>query len=255
MAGKSIMDYTWEIYTKNIWLILVASVPGLFGMILPIIVGMINPADPVYIALGGAYLRTGSIVDLTPVDSGIMIASLLISLYLMSFAIVGINLVVKRQRTLKGLTLEEIKAITKHTNSVFMIFLIATILLLLIQLITYEYQIQKYLAPLLNLIVGLGLLFLPTAMVMDEVRPFRAMQRSFSIIRKKPSLVLLWMVVALMLLSIVDVIVLFVVNSVPFIPHVIGPLIVIAFNSLIILPYLIVMLAQIYISKYTILVD
>ncbi|MFH1306186.1 MAG: hypothetical protein ABIH83_00830 [Candidatus Micrarchaeota archaeon] len=64
-----------------------------------------------------------------------------------------------------------------------------------------------------------------------------------------------WILIAFVLLSIVDVIVLAIVDFVPFIPHSVGPWFVLIFNSLIVLPYLIVMLAQIYISKYTILVD
>ncbi|MFH1306787.1 MAG: hypothetical protein ABIH83_04010, partial [Candidatus Micrarchaeota archaeon] len=180
MGKKSILSYTFEIYLKNFGLILLAAVPGLFGLIIPLVVGM-----PTYIALGGAYLRTGTIPDLGIGAAVFMIIALLISLYLMSFAIVGINLVVKRQRTLKRLSTEEIASVAKYTNSVFLIFLIGTVLLLLVQLLTFEYQIQKFLAPVLNLIVGFGLLFLPAAMVMDDARAFRALQKSFDVVIKK----------------------------------------------------------------------
>ena len=248
--SKSVLNYTLKIYFKNFGLILVAALPGLFGLILPLVVGM-----PSYIALGGAYLRTGSIVDLDSLAFFGMAVSVVISLYLMSFAIVGINLVVKRQRTLKRLSTENLKSIARWTNSVFVMYLIAAILLLLVQLYTYENQLQRVLAPLLNLVVGFGMLFLPTAMVMDEVRTFRALQRGIRMIIKKPGLVLQWMVIALVLLSVVDLVFLALVDFLDFIPRILGQWIVMIFNSLIILPFLIVMLAQIYINKYTILVD
>lgn len=248
--GKSILDYTTEIYIKNFALIMLAAAPGLLGLIIPLVVGM-----PTYIALGGVYLRTGTIPDLQPLQAAVMIITLMISLYLMSFAIVGITLVVKRQRTLKKLSLEELGSIAKMTNSVFVVFVISAILLLLVQLLTFEYQIQRYVAPIANLIIGLGLLFMPTAIVMDDARMFRAMQKSFDLVGRKFVVVMQWIAIAIILLSVVDVVALFFVGLLEFVPHSIGPWLVMIFNSLVLMPFLIVMLAQIYISKYTILVD
>jgi len=248
--SNSILQYTMGVYLKNFELILMAAVPGLFGLILPLVVGM-----PSYIALGGTYLRTGSIVDLNYFGVTALIISVLISLYLMSFAIVGINLVVKRQRTLKKISAETLGSVAKMTNSVFVVYLIATILLLLVQLFTYETQLQRIIAPVLNLIIGFGMLFLPTAMVMDEVRSFRALQRGVTMLFAKPIAVLQWVVIALVLLSAMDLLFLTFVDFVTFVPRILGQWAVMVFNSLIILPFLIVMLAQIYINKYTILVD
>jgi hypothetical protein len=250
MGNKGILSYAMQIYLENFALIMLAAVPGFLGLVIPLVVGM-----PTYIALGGAYLRTGTIPDLEPVQAAVMVITLLISLYFMSFAIVGINLVVKRQRTLKKLSLEELGSIAKMTNSVFTVFVIAEILLLLVQLLTFEYQVQRIAAPVLGLVIGLGMLFMPTAIVMDDVRLFRAMQRSFDLVGRKSMLVLQWIVFAIVLLSLVDLVVLFLVGLLPFIPHFIGSWLVMIFNSLVLMPFLIVMLAQIYISKYTILVD
>ncbi|PIT84675.1 hypothetical protein COU37_02000 [Candidatus Micrarchaeota archaeon CG10_big_fil_rev_8_21_14_0_10_45_29] len=256
---KSLLKYTWDIYRKNFALLVLAAVPGLLGLVIPLIVSALNTADPIYISLGATYLRTMSIVDLSTIDVVVMGVSFLISLYLMSFAIVGINLVVKRQRTLRRLEMEVIKSIAQMTNSVFVVFLSATMILLIIQVVAYEYNAQAVLAPILNFVVGLGLLLMPAALVMDDVRAFRALQRGLRVVAKSPRAVFEWIVVALILLSVLDFILFFVFglldNVLPFNVHFVASWIVLAFNSLIILPYLIVMLAQIYISKYTILVD
>ncbi len=246
---NTIMKYTMQMYFKNFGLIILASIPGLFGLMIPLFVGM-----PSYIALGGVYLRTDNIVDLDNVAAIVMIVSVLISVYLMSFAVVAINMVIKRQRTMKRLSVDNLKSIAHWTNSVFVAYIIAMILFLLIQIYTYDNPARGIIVPLANITIGFAMLFFPTAMVIDEVRSFIAMQRSVKMIISKPIVILQWMVVALLLLSLVDLIFLTIVDVFSFIPRIVGQWAVMIFNSLVILPYMIVLLAQIYINKYTILV-
>jgi len=246
---NTIMEYTMQVYLKNFGLIILASIPGLFGLAMPLLVGM-----PSYVSLGGVYLRTASIVDLDNVAIVAMSASVLVCVYLMSFAIVAINMVIKRQRTMKRLSMDDLRSIAQWTNSVFVAYISAMILFLLVQIYTYDNQWQSVIVPLVNIIIGFGLLFFPTAMIMDEIRSFRALQRSIGMVFAKPVLILQWLIISLILLSVVDVVSLTIVDFLPFIPRIIGQWAVMAFNSLIILPFLIVLLAQIYINKYTILV-
>ena len=242
MERASILAHTWEVYAQNFWLLALMAIPGFFGLAIPVLIG-----TPSFIALGGSYLRTGSIPDLTPMSLATMLSSLLLSLFLMGFAIVNINLVVKSQRTLTQIKKEVIASISTTTLSVFWVFLVALLLLLIIQLLGYEYGLQAILSPIIALPIGLIMLFMPTAMVIDEIRPFRAMQRSVETIISKLPLVILWNVIALILLVIIDVIFLWLI------PHPFASWLVLLVNSIIILPYLVVLLAQIYISKYTIL--
>lgn len=241
-AQPSIFEHTWRVYRQNFWLILLMAVPGLFALLIPLLVG-----TPSFIALGGTYLRTGSIPDLTPPSAGVMLVALLLSLYLMSLAIVNINLVIKSERTLTQVGKEVMRNLSTTTLSVFWMYLIGVLMLLIIQLITYEYNMQALLSPLLSMVVGMGLLFLPTAMVMDEVRPWRALERSARILVTKAPLVALWMVIALLSLTLVDGVLLWLA------PHPLASWLVLLFNSLLVLPFLVVMLGQVYISKYTIL--
>ncbi len=238
----SIFEYTWKAYTENFWVILLMAVPALFALAIPILVG-----TPTFIAMGGTYLRTGSIPDLNSTSAALMLVSLLLSLFLMSFAMVNINLVIKSQRTLTQIGKEVMRNLSTTTLSVFWMYLIGVLMLFIIQLVTFEYNLQAILAPLLSMGVGMGLLFLPTAMVMDDVRPWRALERSARIIVTKAPLVLLWMAIALLVLTMVDGL------SLWLLPHPLASWLVLLFNSLVALPYLVVMLGQIYISKYTIL--
>jgi hypothetical protein len=244
MSKKSILSYTTEIYRKNFRLILFAALPGLIGLLIPLLF-----IPTTYNALGGVYLRTGNITQMGLWDMGILIGAMMMSIYLMSFAIVSINIVIKSQRTMRSIGRRVVESLGTTTLSVFMMFLIASLFLVLIQLLTFELQMQQILAPILNAIVGLVMLFLPAAIVIDEVRPFRALQRSIRLLKKKWRLVFTWLIIALFVLSVFDWVMLSII------PHPHASWIVLILNSLIILPYLIVLLGQIYISKYTILVD
>ncbi len=251
MSKDSLFSYTWKAYTSNFWPILLMAIPGLLALVIPMMVG-----TPVFIALGGAYLRTNSIPDLGPAQAALMIAAALISVFLMSFAIVSINLVIKSQRTLSHIRGEIMHSLGTTTLSVFWIYLMASIVLLIVQLYAFEYGVQALLAPLLNLIVGTVILLIPTSMVMDEVRPWRAFERSIDTVSRKWPLIGLWLLSALFALSLFELVLLFVSDPsgglLGFMrPYV--PAIILLFNSLILTPFMVVMLGQIYISKYTII--
>ncbi|VVB99783.1 Uncharacterised protein [uncultured archaeon] len=240
--AENILSYTFKAYTKNIKLISFFSIPALVAFLIPLLIN-----TPVFAALGGSFLRTGSIPDLTAAELGVIIIGMLASLYLISFAIVNINIVIKSQRTGTSIRNEVIKGITGYTLNVFLLFLLGTIALLIIQLLTFELGVQAWLAPILSLIVWLPLFYAPAALVIDEMRPYRAAQKSFSMVFSKFPYFLLWLVIAFILLSLLDIIFL---NA---LPHKLGSLAVLLVNSLVLMPFLIVLQTEIYLSKYTIL--
>jgi len=240
--AESILSLSLKSYAKNIGLISFFSIPSLIAFLIP---AMVN--TPVFSALGGSFLRTGSIPDMTGADLGIVICGVLISLYLVSFAIVNINIVIKSQRTGTSIKKEVFKGITGYTLNVFMLFLLGTIALLIIQLLTFEMGAQKLLAPALSLIVWLPLFYAPAALVIDDLRPYRAAQKSVSMIISKLPYFLLWLVIAFVLLAVIDF------AALALLPHKVGSLAVLLLNSLLLMPFLIVLQTQIYMSKYTIL--
>ncbi len=240
--AESILSLSLKSYAKNIGLISFFSIPSLIAFLIP---AMVN--TPVFSALGGSFLRTGSIPDMTGADLGIVICGVLISLYLVSFAIVNINIVIKSQRTGTSIKKEVFKGITGYTLNVFMLFLLGTIALLIIQLLTFEMGAQKLLAPALSLVVWLPLFYAPAALVIDDLRPYRAAQKSVSMIISKLPYFLLWLVIAFVLLAVIDF------AALALLPHKVGSLAVLLLNSLLLMPFLIVLQTQIYMSKYTIL--
>jgi hypothetical protein len=240
--AENILAHSFEAYRKNIRMISFFSLPALIGLLIPI---MVN--TPVFSALGATFLRTGSIPDLTYADFGVILLALLASLYLVSFAIVNINIVIKSQRTQTSIKNEVLKGITGYTLNVFLLYLLGTIALVIIQLLTFELGAQSWLAPLLSLIVWCPLFYAPAGLVIDELRPWRAAEKSFKMVFSKFHYFLLWLVISFVLLSVLDFLFLNVLE------HKVGSLAVLLINSLVLMPFLIVLQTQIYISKYTIL--
>lgn len=239
---ESLLDITIKSYAENANLIMFFAIPALFAFVIPVLVG-----TPTYNALGGIYLRTGSIPDLSEFSLGVMVVALLVSLYLMSFAIVNINIVVKSQRTNTSIKTEVLKGITTYTVNVFWIFLVAQMVLLIVQLLTYGMPGQQIVAPLLSLLISIPILFAPAALVIDGLRPWRALEKSVQITFSKLHYVALWIVMSILILSVVDGLALFLL------PQGIGTWVAVVLNALVLMPFLIVMLAQIYMSKYTII--
>ena len=240
--AENILSYSFKAYKDNIKLISFFSIPALIAFLIP---AMVN--TPVFSALGGSFLRTGSIPDMTASDLGIVLCGVLASLYLVSFAIVNINLVIKSQRTGTSVKKEVIKGITGYTLNVFSLFLLGTIAILIIQLVTFEMGAQRWLSPLLSLIVWLPLFYAPAGLVIDDLRPFRAAQKSVSMIISKFPYFLLWLAIAFVLLALFDGL------ALALLPHKVGSLAVLLLNSLLLMPFLIVLQTQIHMSKYTIL--
>lgn len=240
--AENILTYSFQAYTKNVKLISFFSIPALIALLIPLLVN-----TPVFAAMGGTFLRTGSIPDMTASDLGVIIIVLIACLYLISFAIVNINLVIKSQRTGTSIKNEVIKGITGYTLNVFLLFLLGTLGLLIIQLLTFELGAQAWLSPILSLVVWLPLFYAPAALVIDDMRPFRAAQKSFSMVFSKLPYFLLWLGIAFVLLSLLDLVFLNVLA------HKTGSLVVLLVNSLVLMPFLVVLQTQIYMSKYTIL--
>lgn len=238
---KGILQHSIDAYLGHIRLISLFSLSLLFAFLIPLFVRL-----PTYVSLGGIFLRTGSIPELTSVDAGVMVLSFLVSLFLISFAMVNINLVIRSERTSTHIGNEVIRGITKYTLNVFWLYLTAELLLLIIQLITFEWGVQEILSPILSFLIVLPFFYAPAGLVIDDLRPFRAVQKSLSMVLSKLPYFLLWLAISFVLLTIPELF-LFAI-----LPHGIVPWLVLALNSLLLMPFLIVLQTQIYMSKYSI---
>lgn len=239
-----VLKYTANAYLKNVKMVSFFSLPFLLAVLIPLLA-----PTPTYVALGGTFLRTGSMyVDLTGLDIAVIVVSFLVSLFLVSFAIVAINLLIKSQRTFTNIRTEVLEGIEKYTLTVFWLYLTAFIIGLIAILIGYEYGVSTWLSPLVAFLVSLPLFYAPTAIVIDEQRPLVAMRTSLFMIARRAEMFVLWIVIGIAALSLVDIIFLLLHSYLPYARY----LVLIA-NALLILPFLIMMQVQIYLTKYTIL--
>ncbi len=243
MAKKGVIEHTLSAYLKHIKLISFFSLAAFIALLIPLFVG-----TPTYATLGSMNLRIWSVPDLTIIDIAILSLTFLSSLFLISFAIVAINLVIKSDRTHTSIRKEVVAGVRKYAFNIFWIFLGVELLLFALQLITFELRMQEILYPLLSFAVFIPVFFAPPALVIDDLRPWRALEKSVSLFFSKFPYVLLWtfsgfiafsaMAISLFLLPI---------------PHSISEILILAINSIFILPLLVVFQTQIYMSKYTIL--
>ncbi|MEM3031150.1 MAG: hypothetical protein QXH27_05450 [Candidatus Micrarchaeia archaeon] len=238
----TVLGHSVTAYFRNIRWILLFSVSFLLALAIP----FLSPV-PSYIALGGTFLRTGSIPQLAPLDVVVIALSFLASLFLLSFATVSINLVIKSQRTLTNVRSEVAHGIEKYAIGVFVLYLIAWPLLFLIGLASYEVRLERAATPLASFLLYTLLFYVPTAMVIDEVKPGRAFEVSLRMLFGKPVLFAAWLAIGFLLLSLVSL------ASLSLFPHPLAQYIALVINSLVVLPFLTVMQTQMYLTKYTLL--
>jgi len=239
---SDVVRHSVSAYIRNIRWILLFSVSFILALAIP----FLSPI-PSYIALGSTFLRTGSIPQLSPLDVVVIALSFLASLFLLSFATVSINLVIKSQRTLTNVRSEVAHGIEKYALGVFFLYLIAWALLFLLGIASYEFRLERAIIPLSSFILYTLLFYVPTAMVIDEVKPARAFEVNLRMLSGKPLLFLAWLAIGFVLLSLASAL------SLSLLPHPLAQYAVLVANALVILPFLTVMQTQMYLTKYTLI--
>ncbi|MCX6777901.1 MAG: hypothetical protein NT157_03370 [Candidatus Micrarchaeota archaeon] len=241
MAG--LIDHTIQTFELNIKWILFFSIPSLLAFLVP----LFSPA-PSYVSLGGTFLRTGSIPAMSELDAALAIISFLLSMFLVSIAIVAINMIIKSRRTMTKVSREMVGGLERYTLGVFWLFLTAEILLLVVNLIAYEYAVQEVVGPLVALFISTCIFYAPAAMVIDDLRPVRAIEASLTQIRRRFDYFVLWLAIAILALSALDVLFILIKGFFPYSRYA-----VLVINSLVVMPFLIILQTHSYISKYSIL--
>ncbi len=242
MSISAIIDHTLEAYKKNFKLISFFSFP--FA-----IVFLLSTLLQNFLSLSGIFLRYGSIqTDLSAIDAVIIVGVFLLSLLFFSFALVAVNLVIKSQRTLKRLTHYEHEKIEINTAKMFTLFLAVFVLILVINLLLYDFQLTSSLGLLFSLLISLVILFAPQAIVIDDLSITHALYMSISIIFRRFTYFLAFMAIASFLILLNTQIFMGMESAIPFSRY-----LAVLVNALIILPFLEVMKVQIYLSKYPVL--
>ncbi|VVB66779.1 Uncharacterised protein [Candidatus Gugararchaeum adminiculabundum] len=237
-----VLSYAVKTYLKRINIILFFSIPSLLAFLIPLFSPM-----PTYLAIGGMFVRIGSIKALSGLEIAIILLAFLASLLLFSLAIVAINLVIKAQRTATNIRREVINDLEKYIFGVFWLMIQFTLIVFLIQLVAFEMKWETTVAPVLTFLVTLPLIFAPSGMIIDDLRPYRALGMSIRLIFKNLKYVLLYIVPVFVLISLLEVIFLLAL------PNRIAEITLVLLNSLFVLPFLLVFFTQVYLTKYTLI--
>ena len=230
--------YSWKFYLKRIKIVTVFSSLFLLASLVPFLVSL-----PTYMTLGGVYVRTQSIPELSFFDIVFTSVVYLISLFIISEAIVNINLIIKSKRTWTHTTSEIKKGITKYATKIFLIMIILQLLVLSIQLLLFENSLKTYLYPLLTGALAFLFFFIAPAIVIDESSTLGGIVRSSRLAIRKPVLVLLWALLGFVILSLVKTLLDFIFTD-------FAQYDVLLVNSLLVVPYLIILQTQMYMEKY-----
>ncbi len=243
MGGFGVLlNHAIDAYQRNLKLISAFSIPFLIAFPLSLLL-------PNFVALSATFLRIGSIkTDLSTLDSMLIIAAIVFAIVFFSFAIAAINVVVKSQRTLNRLTSRDIGLIESSTLNLFFIYITAFAVIVAFNLLAFEYAWNPALGMLFGLVVSLLVLFAPQAVVIEEQGLSHAISRSITLIEKKFSYVILFLITAAILLLVNTWFFLELGKALWF-----SRFIALIIQSMFILPFLEVLKTQIYLSKYALL--
>ena len=232
------LGYAIKLYREKAGFVLLFSIPFIISLLIPSLI-----SGPTYISLGAVFLRTGSIPEIDPVGAAVTLFAYLVSMFLIAESIVGITLLVKTRRTLNNPTSEVLGALRKYGITIFLAYTLAAMLILIAQLLTFDLAYRGIILPVLMLVISFGVFFVPQAMVIDGYRLGQAIDVSYSTMRRKFADVVLWILIGTILLTVSELIFFL-------LPHPLGSYLVLLVNSILVLPFLVIYQAQIYMKKY-----
>lgn len=235
---SKILEYTIADFVKKFNMIEVFAIPMIFAFLIPVFV-----AAPSYLAIGGIFLRTGSIPDLSILDILLSVIGCAVSLFLISASVVNINLTIKSKRTQNTIKDEVIMAMQTYALRIFVIYTIILILSFALQVLTYESNIQKIIYPFAMFLISLVTFYVAPAIVIDDSGIFDAIEKSMKIAFQAPLMVLAWVAIGFVALAIIKVVCDLVFGS-------FSGYVVLLINSLLVLPFLILLQTHMYMEKY-----
>lgn len=240
-----VLWHTVDSYLRNLKFLLLFSVSFLIVMPLALLL-------PNFASMGGIFFRFGSISrDIGLVDLALIAVVFCISLLIFSFGLVAVNMVIKTERTMKTISFYEFEKIEHYTFQLFSVFFIVFLASLAINMALYEYGVHSTLGALVSFVASLLVVFAPQAIVIDNQQSRHVPQISLSVIFKKLPLFFTYSVIALVLIALVTQVF---ISLAPAIGHPISAeLLAVAVNGFFVLPFLEVLKAQVYLSKYTLL--
>lgn len=241
---ERIFKHTWEFYTAQF-----SSIAICFSALLVLAYAVLLLAQvPSYPALGAVFLRIISIPDISMTDFLVIGIALILSNFVVADAIVNINLLIKKKRTLSDISTEVWGGIAIYATKVFNVFIIAFLLTMLFQLLTFEVPAHAFAFPVLTLIVSFLLFFTAPAIVIDNEDTITAIARSIELIGRSPlfylTAIILWGAFGLAANTIVGLFAFFIL------PPPYASYFIMLVNSIFVFPLLLILQTHIYMEKY-----
>lgn len=236
---QRVLTHAWKFYRERMKLLMVFAIPFIVAALIPVFV-----PSPTYLSLGGIFVRGGSIPTMTSFDWLLTGIAYLAAIFIIADTVVNITLIIKSKRTLTNVSSEVVNALGKYATKVFVVSIIASLVLYAIFLMLYDVPFQSILYPLISLLVtSTFFIFSPQAIVIDDLDPLEALRASYNVATRKPLYVVLWLAVSF--------IATFVSALIGYIfPSMLIQFVILVLNSIVVLPFLLVLAANIYMEKY-----
>jgi hypothetical protein len=239
----NVLKYTVDTYLSNIRLILLFSLAFVIAFLIPVFASF-----PTYSDAGAIFIRTASLfVNLNIINTAVIVVAVLFSLLFLSFAIVAINIVVKHSRTHTKIKKEVMEGLEKYTAKVFVVLLISTFIVLAVNVLSYSKGYSQILTAVAGLVITPFVFYAPASIVIDDNRTSRAITSSLKYFISRFDYSILWLVIAIILLTLFDFI--FIAIGGPML----SSYLMLAFDSIFILPFLVLLQSELYMKRFRLL--
>jgi hypothetical protein len=239
----NVISYAVRTYSKHLELITLSSLSFVISFIIPAFAQF-----PTFNDLGSIFVRTASMYYNLDIQSTIIIiAATMFSLLFLSFAIVAMAVVVKHSRTSTRITKEVLDGLESYTGKVFTILLLFTGVLMIADIALYGTGYAGIFTAVLGLILTPFFIFAPSSVVIDESSAIRAIKRSARFFAKRFDYFLLWLAIAIILLTLVDGIAIGVSGTL------VSRYAVLVVDSIFVLPFLTILINEMYMKRFALL--
>ena len=239
----NVLKYAIDTYLSNIILIFFFSIAFVIAFLIPAFASF-----PTYNDVGAIFLRTASLfLNLNIINTAIIVIAALFSLLFLSFAIVAINIVVKHSRTHTRIKQEVLSGIERYTAKVFVVLLLGLFIVFVVNLLSYNKGYSPVLTALAELAITPFLFYAPASIVIDGNRITRAIRASAKFFVERFDYFVLWIAVAIILLTCFDFVFITIGGAM------LSRYLMLVFDSLFILPFLVLLQSELYMKRFRLL--
>ncbi|MEM3227583.1 MAG: hypothetical protein QXR58_02115 [Candidatus Micrarchaeaceae archaeon] len=239
----NVLAYTAKAYASNLRVILLFSISLVIAFLIPTLAFF-----PTYNDMGAIFVRTASeLLNLNAFTFSVIVVSVFFSLIFLSFAIVAINIIVKHGRTHVRIKKEVLEGLEKYTSRVFAVLLLFTLLLSIFNLAVYLLGLPAYLYYIIALALTPFFFYAPSSIVIDDLRIRRAFQMGTRFFFKRFDYFILWLAIAVVVLTFFDAIFIALSHTT------LSGYVMLAFNAIFIVPFLVLLQSEMYMKRFAIL--